>query len=134
NSYQLIQGGQIRGVSDFALIIDLASEEADLRNWIEQVSVRTNVPIIAAVPQGLDPLARPYTGLPIGGLKAVVSGPTGALQYNRQLELQGRVTASQAGMTNLTDRLNAQSVAQLLVAVVILAALVGLGSRRILRR
>ncbi|HYO48621.1 MAG TPA: hypothetical protein VEW94_02120 [Chloroflexia bacterium] len=134
NSYELIQGGQIRGVSDFALIIDLASEEADLRNWIEQVSVRTNVPIIAAVPQGLDPLARPYTDLPIGGLKAVVSGPTGALQYNRQLELQGRVTASQAGMTNLTDRLNAQSVAQLLVAVVILAALVGLGSRRILRR
>ncbi|HEX9987809.1 MAG TPA: zinc-ribbon domain-containing protein [Chloroflexia bacterium] len=134
NSYQLIQGSQIRSVSDFALIIDLASEEADLRNWIEQVSVRTNVPIIAAVPQGLDPLARPYTNLPIGGLKAVVSGPTGALQYNRQLELQGRVTASQAGMTNLTDRLNAQSVAQLLVAVVILAALVGLGSRRILRR
>ncbi|HYP21676.1 MAG TPA: zinc ribbon domain-containing protein [Chloroflexia bacterium] len=134
NSYQLIQGSQIRSVSDFALIIDLASEEADLRNWIEQVSVRTNVPIIAAIPQGLDPLARPYTDLPIGGLKAVVSGPTGALQYNRQLELQGRVTASQAGMTNLTDRLNAQSVAQLLVAVVILAALVGLGSRRILRR
>jgi hypothetical protein len=134
NSYQLIQGGQIRGVSDFALIIDLASEEADLRNWIEQVSVRTNMPIIAAVPQGLDPLARPYTDLPIGGLKAVVSGPTGALQYNRQLELHGRVTASQAGTTNLTDRLNAQSVAQLLVAVVILAALVGLGSRRILRR
>jgi hypothetical protein len=134
SSYQIMQGGEIQGVSDFALIVDLASEEADLRNWIEQVAVRSGVPIIAAVPQSLDPIARPYTNLPVGGLQAVISGPTGALQYNRQLELQGRLTAAQGSLTALTDRLNAQSVAQLLVGIVILAALVGMASRRILRR
>lgn len=133
-TYDLIQGGQIGGIDDFALIIDLASEEADLRNWIEQVASRTEVPIVAAVPQALEPLARPYKGVPGARLEAVVSGTAGAFQYTRQLELQGRGVAIVEGSVSLTDRLNAQSVAQILVALVILAALVGMGTGRILRR
>jgi hypothetical protein len=138
-SFQLLQSTQIQGLSDFALIIALSSDEAELRNWIEQVSTRTNVPIIAAVPQSLEPFARPYLGVRGAGLKAVISGPTDAVHYLRQLELRGRITAvtgTQRGniSTTLADRLNAQSVAQLLVAVVIAMAIVGLLTKSVLRR
>ena len=70
--------------------MDLASSEAELRNWIEQVASRTNVPIVAAVSQGLEPFARPYLGVPGAKLSAVVSGVAGANQYIRQLELAGK--------------------------------------------
>lgn len=134
NSYAIISGGKIRGVSDFALIIVMASEEAELRNWIEQVATRTKVPLIAAVPQGLEPMARPYKNVPGAGLEAVLSGPSGAMQYARQLELGRRTASATLTGANLAVRLNAQSVAQLLVALAIVIALISMGARRILGR
>jgi hypothetical protein len=133
DSYPILQGGNIRGAKDFALVIDLASDEAELRNWIEQVGARTNVPIVAAVPQSLDPIARSYNRVRGTGLQAVVSGTNGALQYNRQLLQAGRNTG-QMSLSELTDRLNAQSVAQLLVALVIVVAFINMATRRIFRR
>lgn len=133
DSYPILQQGTVRGAKDFALVIDLASDEAELRNWIEQVGARTNVPIVAAVPQSLDPIARSYNRVRGTGLQAVVSGTNGALQYNRQLLQAGRNTG-QMNINALTDRLNAQSVAQLLVALVIVAAFIGMATRRIFRR
>ena len=134
-SFPLLQGIQMRNLGDFALIIALSSDETELRNWIEQVAARTGVPVIAAVPQSLDPMARTYTGVPGAGLKAVISGPTGALYYTRQLELRGRIPAAvTADSIALAGRLNAQSVAQLLVSVVIIVAIGGLLAKTILRR
>lgn len=132
-SYQLTAGGALNKIEDFALIIDLAGSEAEMRNWIEQVASRTNVPIVAAVPQGLDPMARPYLGIPNAGLQAVVSGTTGAYAYARQLETNGQGSAF-TDAVNLTARMNAQSVASLLVALVIVTALLVYGARRILRK
>ena len=126
-------GSRLQGIENFALIITLASDEAEMRNWVEQVGARTGVPIVAAVPQGLEPLARPYLNIPNAGLKALISGPTGALQYTKQLQAQG-ISIGKAGMTPLSDRLNAQSAAQLLVALVIIAALVKMFTRKVVRR
>lgn len=133
DSYPIMQQGNLRGARDFALVIDLASDEAELRNWIEQVGARTDVPLIAAVPQSLDPIARSYNRVRGTGLQAVVSGTGGALQYNRQLLQAGRNTGLM-NVDELTDRLNAQSVAQLLVALVIVAAFINMATRRIFRR
>ncbi|HVF98753.1 MAG TPA: hypothetical protein VND68_02850, partial [Chloroflexia bacterium] len=133
DTYPILRQGNIKGARDFALVIDLASDEAELRNWIEQVGARTGVPIIAAVPQSLDPIARSYNRVRGTGLQAVVSGTNGALQYNRQLLQAGRNTG-QMNIDALTDRLNAQSVAQLLVALVIVAAFISMATRRIFRR
>jgi hypothetical protein len=130
---EFIGGSTLQSINDFALVIALTSEEAELRNWVEQVGARTGRPIVAAVPQSMDPLARPYMGIPGAGLKALISGPTGALQYTKQLQSQG-IPIEKTGSISLSDRLNAQSAAQLLVALVIIAALVGAATRRVGKR
>lgn len=129
----IARGGKIRTLQDFGVVIDLAADETALRTWVEQVASRSGVPMVAAVPQALEPLARPYRNIPGAGLRAVVSGQTGALQYEQQLaahNLAGGAYSTQS----LEDRLNAQSVAQLIVALAILAAFVNMGARRIFRR
>jgi hypothetical protein len=133
DSYQLTAGGALNKIEDFALIVDLAGSEAEMRNWIEQVATRTSVPIVAAVPQGLDPVARPYLGVPGAQLQAVVSGTTGASAYLRHLEQNGLGGSSLTQIVDLATRLNAQSVAALLVALVITAALLTHGARRIMK-
>jgi hypothetical protein len=134
DSYKLVQGGSVSKIEDFGLIVDLASSEAELRNWIEQVAARTNVPVVAAVSQGLEPFARPYLGVPGAKLSAVVSGVAGANQYIRQLELAGKGGGALNSTVDLNTRLNAQSVAALLVGLIIVAAFVTFGTRRIMRR
>lgn len=132
-SYQLTAGGALNKVEDFALIIDLAGSEAEMRNWIEQVASRTSVNVIAAVPQGMDPVARPYLNIPNAGLQAIISGTSGAYAYAKQIEANGKGSVF-ADSVNLTARINAQSVASLLVALVIAVALLTYGARRILRK
>jgi len=134
DSYSLVQGGSVSKLEDFGLIVDIASSEAELRNWIEQVASRTNVPVVAAVSQGLEPFARPYLGVPGAKLSAVISGVAGANQYMRQLELAGKGGGALNATADLNTRLNAQSVAALLVGLVIVAAFVMFGTRRIMRR
>jgi hypothetical protein len=134
DTYTLVQGGSVNKIEDFGLIVDLASSEAELRNWIEQVASRTNVPIVAAVSQGLEPFARPYVGVPGAKLSAVVSGVAGANQYSRQLQLAGKGGGALDETVDLNTRLNAQSVAALLVGLVIVVAFVTFGMKRIMRR
>jgi hypothetical protein len=134
DDYALVQGGSVSKLEDFGLIVDLASSEAELRNWVEQVASRTNVPVVAAVSQGLEPFALPYLGVPGAKLSAVISGVAGANQYMRQLELAGKGGGALNASTDLNTRLNAQSVAALLVGLVIVAAFVTFGARRIMRR
>jgi hypothetical protein len=131
-NYPMFGDDRLEGPGSFALIITIPSDEGELRNWIEQVATRADVPMLAAVPQGLEPVARPYLAIPGSGLQALVSGPTGALQYAKLMEQRGLRPSNAAGLNSptLTDRLNAQSVAALLVAGVIVAALVGMVVRR----
>jgi hypothetical protein len=128
-SHEIVRGRQLNSIDDFALIVHLVSEEAALRNWIEQIATRTQVPVVAAVPQGMEPIARPYRGIAGPGLRAVVSGQAGALQYARQLS-QGRSATRLYSAGHLTDKLNAQSAAQLMVALVIVGAFVTVAVRR----
>ncbi|HUP27160.1 MAG TPA: hypothetical protein VM409_01905 [Chloroflexia bacterium] len=130
----LIQGSTVAGLQDFGLIVALSSEEGELRGWIEQAGARTNVPIIAAVPQGLQPLVRSYKNIARSGLKAVIAGPNGATQYARLLQKSNAALGTPKAQTAMADMLNAQSVANLLVALVVLAALIKLVTRRVLRR
>jgi hypothetical protein len=134
DSFGLMQDGRLNSIQDFSTIVLLASSESDMLAWIEQVAARTDVPIVAAVPQSLEPLAAPFVGVPASGLDAVVSGSTGAYQYARQLELNGRGTGPLGGRVDLNTRLNAQSVAQILVALAIVGGLVAYGTRKIVRR
>jgi hypothetical protein len=133
-NFDLMRGGNLKALQDFSLIIDLTSDEAALRNWIEQVSTRTKIPMVAAVPQGLEPMARPFRGIAGPGLKAVLSGQAGASQYLKQLTDARRVTTAQYSADDLAVRLNAQLVAQLLVTLAIVGAFISLGVRRIWMR
>jgi hypothetical protein len=126
-SFELMRNGNLNSLKDFSLVVDLTSDEAALRNWIEQASTRTGIPIIAAVPQGLEPMARPYRGIAGPGLKAVLSGQAGASQYLKQLTDTQRITTSQYSADELSTKLNAQLVAQLLVTLAIVGAFVSLG-------
>ena len=130
----LIQGSNIRGIEDFGLIIALSSDEGELRGLIEQIGARTGLPLIAAVPQALVPLVRPYQNIPGAGLEAVIGGPLQTQQYAGQLRSAGRASGSTLSDASISDRLNAQSVASLLVGLVILAALIRLITNRALRR
>ncbi len=130
----LIQGSTIQRIEDFGLIIALSSDEGELRGLIEQIGTRTNLPVIAAVPQALIPLVRPYQDIPMAGLEAVIGGPLQTHQYATQLRKAGRVSGSTLSDASMPDRLNAQSVASLLVGLVILAALIRLITKRALRR
>jgi hypothetical protein len=134
DSFEMMGGGALDSIHSFNMIVLLASSESDMLAWIEQVAVRTDLPIVAAVPQSLEPLARPFVGVPGSGLDAVISGPSGAYQYARQLELNGRGAGPLGGRVDLDTRLNAQSVAQILVALAIVGGFVAYGTRRIIRR
>ncbi len=134
DSFGLMQGGNLNRIQDFSMVVLLASSESDMLAWIEQVAARTDMPVVAAVPQSLEPLARPFVGVPMSGLEALVSGPTGAYQYARQLELNGRGAGPLGGRVDLDTRLNAQSVAQILVALAIVGVFVAYGTRKIIRR
>ena len=129
-----MQDGRLNRIQDFSTVVLLASSENDLLAWIEQVAARTDTPVVAAVPQSLEPLARPFVGVPFSGLEAVVSGPAGAYQYARQLELGGRGAGPLGGRVDLDTRLNAQSVAQILVALAIVGGFLAYGTRKIIRR
>jgi hypothetical protein len=134
DNFGLMQDGRLNRIQDFSMVVLLASSESDLLAWIGQVAARTDMPIVAAVPQSLEPLARPFVGVPVSGLEAVVSGPAGAYQYARQLELGGRGAGPLGGRVDLNTRLNAQSVAQILVALAIVGGFLAYGTRKIIRR
>ncbi|HET9493536.1 MAG TPA: zinc ribbon domain-containing protein [Chloroflexia bacterium] len=134
DSFGLMQDGSPNRIQDFSMVVLLASSESDMLAWIGQVAARTDMPVVAAVPQSLEPLARPFVGVPVSGLDAVISGPSGAYQYARQLELNGRGAGPLGGRVDLDTQLTAQSVAQVLVALAIVGGFVAYGTRRIFRR
>ena len=90
---------------DIGLILLLTSERTSLQNWVEQVAaVNEAIPLIAALPELLSPLAAPYlqTGQIDGALSGAQSG------------------AAATGDAALVDLARSQTVAIWLVIVLLL--------------
>jgi hypothetical protein len=92
------------------LIIVLTGDRSSLINWIEQVGVISRVPLIAGVTQSLGPVAAPYVAS--GQLQGVIEGIPAVAVYQQTF---------QAGVTqSVRQQLNAQGMAQLLAAALLL--------------
>ncbi len=115
----------VNGLSDVALIVDVADNPLAVRGWVEQVGPGTqaNRLLIAAVSAAADPTVRPYYNAlnpRAGQLRGLISGVSGAAAYERDLQQPGRATGSLA----------AQSVANLSMVVVSLGGTIaGLAHR-----
>jgi hypothetical protein len=99
-----------QALSDVGLIIVLTGDRSSLINWIEQVGVISRVPLLAGVTQSLGPVAAPYVAS--GQLQGVIEGIPAVAVYQQ---------AFQAGVTqSVRQQLNAQGMAQLLAAALLL--------------
>lgn len=94
-------------LADVGLIIILTGERTSLLNWIEQVGTASKLPLVAGVTQALEPVAAPYAASE--QLQGVVAGLADTAVYPQ-------TTAN----TDTAAQLNAQHLAQLLAAFVLL--------------
>ncbi len=109
----------LKSLRDVKLVIELAGSENDLKLWLEQVALPSNVPMAAGVSAAVEPKARAYRDA--NQLIAITSGLLGAAQY----ELLSNQSASLA-----VTSVDAQTAAQLVfVFVIILGNLVYLTRR-----
>lgn len=103
-------------LSQVALIIVLTGDRKSLVNWIEQVGSQTNVPVLAATTQSLEPLALSYvTSKQLDGL---LSHLAALGRYEETLPAAPANIAAQR-------TLNAQLLVQLLLIVLLLFGLIG---------
>ena len=71
-------------LEDVSLIIILTSDRDSLVNWIEQVGLQTEVPVLAGLTQSLSPVASPY--LASEQLAGLIEGAPAAAIYNYSLD------------------------------------------------
>ncbi|MEP7357885.1 MAG: hypothetical protein ABI847_11630, partial [Anaerolineales bacterium] len=80
----------VQQLSDFGVLVLVSGSPEDTRAWIEQAKAfAPNVPTLALVSAGAEPMVRPYfeaAGSPLDGL---IVGVGGAAQYERQAGLPG---------------------------------------------
>jgi hypothetical protein len=103
--YPVAQG--VNDLSAVGLVVELAGDESTLRTWVEQITVRADVPVVAGVSAATAPYAWPY--LDSGQLQALLVGLPGAAEYEGQADQQGRAVDS------LGSQVAAQSVVVLLI-------------------
>ncbi len=113
------------------LVVDLAASPDNLRWWVEQIAASNlQVPLIAGLSAGAEPLALPY--IRSGQVKGTVVGLVGALAYAQYTGLSPLSTASQA--TENQIHLEAQTLAHWMLVLIILigmlSALFSRGGRR----
>jgi hypothetical protein len=97
------------------LAVLLAAQAEDVQHWLEQVTPRNQVPVLAVTAAGADLPLRPY--LESGQLVGLVSGFDGAYQYN---ELLGQPSAA-ADVPLLRRQIVGQSYGAItLLAIVLL--------------
>ena len=105
------------------LIINLTGNQENLRTWIEQVlAVNDNVTMIAGASAGLEPYVYPY--LESGQLAGLLSGLTGAAEYESLTEKPGRAIRS----------IDSQIAVHLLIVGLIVLGNVGYVLKRIVTR
>jgi len=103
--YPVAQG--VNDLSAVGLVVELAGDESTLRTWVEQITVRADVPVVAGVSAATAPYAWPY--LDSSQLQALLVGLPGAAEYEGQADQQGRAIDS------LGSQVAAQSVVVLLI-------------------
>ena len=100
-----------RSLDAFDLIIEFSAETTASREWVEQISVRQETPLIIAASGAVAPALRPYEQT--GQVAALLSGYPDARAYEN---LAGQMTGP------ATRQQNAQSLLQLTFIVVVLVA------------
>lgn len=124
----LMQG--INSLADFDLIVVLAGDEGGVRTWAEQVGVRPGSRLLFGTPLAVEPLARPYAIVPntspdvLSGEKqprarALLAGLSQTAQYDQLLRDKNITTDQSASLQN---RLSAQSLAALLLILIVVGA------------
>ena len=115
-------GRGVDGLSSVNLIVELAGDESTLRTWIEQITAREDVPVVAGVSAATAPYVRPY--LDSGQLRALLVGLPGAAEYEARAGRHGRAI----------DSLGSQAAAQAAIVLLIflgnLVHLVGRGGKK----
>jgi hypothetical protein len=111
-------------LSDYGLVVLLVSDEANLRLWIEQLSLQTTTPIVAAVPASLRAAVAPYRDPALAGFSpARLHSALFGVQDAYALE-QTRIGAPRgpdAAQERLTRLLHTQSAVQFAAALILLA-------------
>jgi hypothetical protein len=112
-------------LSQVSLIIVLTGERKSLVNWIEQVGAQTDVPLLAAITQSLEPVAMSY--MTSGQLDGIMSHSAALGRYEDTLSA---ATADPVGQRAL----NAQVLVQLVLVVLLLLSLIGQMGRAAMSR
>jgi hypothetical protein len=100
------------------LVIDLAASPDSVRWWAEQVAVtQINKPLIVGVSAAAQTLTLPYADS--GQIKGFVSGVVGALAYAKQANLLPNVSSNEKQVVQNQVHLDAQNLAQWLLAILI---------------
>jgi hypothetical protein len=84
----------VGGLNDFGLIVLITATPDSARAWVEQTqNYAANVPMVAAVSAGADPLVRPYYEADPPQIRGLVSGILQTTQYERQAGVSGAASA-----------------------------------------
>lgn len=119
NQYPIAQG--VDNLSSVSLVIDLAGDKDALRTWVEQITARAGVPVVAGASAAIAPYVQPY--LDSGQLQALLVGLPGAAEYEAQTGQSGKAIES------LGSQVAAQAVIVLLILLGNLVHLVSRGGK-----
>jgi hypothetical protein len=108
-------------LQEVALVILLTGERASLVDWVEQVGVATEIPIIAGVTQALAPVAAPYAAS--GQLTSVLGGLPAVIAYADAFDTSADLSQARA-------QLDIQGLIQFVAAILLLVGALVVGLSR----
>ena len=114
-----------QSLPDVELIIVLTGERDSLVGWLEQVALSGDIPMVAGVTQSLAPVASPY--LDTDQLQGMIGGLPETAIYQQEL-------LNQTPDDTIMRQLSAQTLAQLLAAVLLLVGGITFGVINLLKR
>ncbi|MEJ2749817.1 MAG: hypothetical protein P8183_18195, partial [Anaerolineae bacterium] len=120
-----LTGSVQQSLADVALIIVLTGERDSLVDWLEQVALTSDIPMVAGVTQSMGPVAAPY--LDSGQLQGMIAGLPDTAVYQQEL-------LAQPPDSSIMRQLSAQSLGQLLAAVLLLAGGLIYGIANLIKR
>lgn len=120
-----LTGSLSQSLGDVALVIVLTGERDSLVDWAEQATLSGEIPVVAGVTQSLVPVALPY--LDTEQLWGMIGGLPDTAVYQQQL-------LNQTPDAAIMRQLSAQTLTQLLAAVLLLAGGLIFGIPHLLQR
>ncbi|MCB9421037.1 MAG: zinc ribbon domain-containing protein [Ardenticatenaceae bacterium] len=124
-SGKALTGTMQQSLNDVALIIVLTGERDNLVDWLEQVALSGNIPVVAGVTKSLAPVALPY--LDTTQLQGMIGGLPETAVYQQEL-------LNQPSDDTIMRQLSAQMLAQLLAAGLLLVGGITFGVMNLLKR